>query len=51
MGNRLIFLYLVIFVRLEGVTEKDSEAIDWLLWFKLVGGRFRQIRSAVNTEK
>ena len=28
----------------NGVTEKDSDAICWIWWYKRVGGALRQIR-------
>ena len=50
MGNRLIFLYCIVRVINEEVTQKSKPAPDWLWGFKVVGRFSRQIRRAVNPE-
>ncbi len=49
-GQRVNIPVLGYFRLTEGVTEKGSEATDWLLWFKRVDGSGRQIRRIVNIE-
>ena len=51
MGNRLIFLYYVMCVIIEEVTQKSKPAPDWMWGFKLVGRFSRKIRRVVNPER
>ena len=52
MENRLIFLYHLVIdffseMRVIGGTQKGRSSICWIRWFKLVGGKNRQIRSFI----
>ncbi len=56
MENRLIFLYHHVInvpsgMRVIGGTQKGRSAICWIRWFKLVGGRDRQIRPFISTPR
>jgi hypothetical protein len=50
MGNRLIFLYHVVRVISEEVTQKSKPAPDRMWGSKVVGRFSRQTRRAVNPE-
>ena len=50
MESRLIFLPHQSSVITDGGTQEGSPARCWMSWFKVVGGKDRQIRPSINAE-